>query len=293
MKYEQTGILSDLPTVARFLTFSLADPADLAGCLTELAEEADGDSTVVGIGESVAQAMGATIPGLRTFPACTGPGIEVPSTPAALWCWLRGDDRGEVFHRARHLELLLAPTFILDEAIDSFTFEHNRDLTGYVDGTENPTGEAASATAIVSGQGPGYDGGSFVAVQQWLHDFDVFWSMTSEEQDNTIGRSRVENEELADAPPSAHIRRTAQEAFDPEAFIVRRSMPWTEGAEGGLMFVAFGRSFDAYETLLNNMLGKNDGITDALFNITRPVSGAYFWCPPMKDEWLDLSALGL
>lgn len=293
MKLDQTGILSDLPPVARFLTFSLSDPTDLAACLTELAEEVDGDATVVGIGESVAQAMSVSIPGLRTFPACTGPGIEVPSTPAALWCWMRGEDRGEVFHRARNLELLLAPTFLLDEAIDSFAFDRDRDLTGYVDGTENPAGDDAVAAAIVTGQGPGLDGGSFVAVQQWLHDFDVFWAMTSEEQDNTIGRTRVDNIELEDAPPSAHIKRTAQEDFDPEAFIMRRSMPWTEGAEGGLVFVAFGKSFDAYETLLNNMLGKNDGITDALFNITRPVSGAYFWCPPMKDEWLDLSALGL
>ena len=293
MKHDQTGILSDIPPVARFLTFSLADTTRLADCLTELAEEVDGDSTVVGIGESVVQAMATTIPGLRTFPACSGRGIEVPSTPAALWCWMRGEDRGELFHRARHLELLLAPTFFLEESIDSFAHDHNRDLTGFEDGTENPTGDDAWATAIVNGQGPGYDGGSFVAVQQWLHDFDVFWAMTSEEQDKTIGRARVGNEELADAPPSAHIKRTAQEEFDPEAFILRRSMPWTEGAEGGLVFVAFGKSFDAFETLLNNMLGKNDGITDALFTFTRPVSGAYFWCPPMKDEWLDLSALGL
>ena len=75
--------------------------------------------------------------------------------------------------------------------------------------------------------------------------------------------------------------------------MLRRSMPWTEGAAAGLVFVAFGRSFDAFEAQLRRMVGVDDGITDALFRFTRPVSGSYFWCPPVKDGKLDLSALGL
>ncbi len=79
----------------------------------------------------------------------------------------------------------------------------------------------------------------------------------------------------------------------PEAFILRRSMPWVEGMNAGLVFVAFGKSFDAYEAILNRMLGNEDGIVDGLFSFTRPLTGAYFWCPPVKEGRLDLTALGL
>ena len=75
--------------------------------------------------------------------------------------------------------------------------------------------------------------------------------------------------------------------------MLRRSMPWTEGQRAGLVFVAFGKSFDAFEVQLQRMIGAEDGITDALFRFTRPVTGAYFWCPPLHDGRLDLRALGL
>ena len=89
------------------------------------------------------------------------------------------------------------------------------------------------------------------------------------------------------------MKRTAQESFEPEAFILRRSMPWAEGMSAGLMFVAFGKSFAAFEAQLNRMLGHDDDIQDAIFNFTKPINGAYFWCPPMKNEKLDLTALNI
>jgi putative iron-dependent peroxidase len=230
---------------------------------------------------------------LCTLQAQTGSGIEIPSTPAALWCWLRGNDRGEIFHRSRQIESMLAPGFALDDVIDSFQYDQNRDLSGYEDGTENPEGDEAIRAAIVQEQGAGLDGGSFVAVQQWLHDFDMFNAMTTEEQDNVIGRHISDNEEFDEAPGSAHVKRAAQESFEPEAFILRRSMPWAEGMAAGLVFVAFGKSFDAFEAILNRMLGNEDSISDALFTFTRPISGAYYWCPPVKAGKLDLSVLGL
>ena len=151
--------------------------------------------------------------------------------------------------------------------------------------------DEALKAALVSGQGEGYDGASFVAVQQWVHDLDAFQAKPASEQDNIIGRRKSDNEELEDAPESAHVKRTAQEDFVPEAFVLRRSMPWTCGMESGLVFVAFGRSFDAFEAQLIRMVGAEDGITDAVFTFTRPISGSYFWCPPIRDGHLDLSAL--
>jgi putative iron-dependent peroxidase len=148
-------------------------------------------------------------------------------------------------------------------------------------------------TAGVHGQGAGLDGGSFVAVQQWLHDFANFERMSPQQQDQAIGRRRSDNLELADAPASAHVKRTAQESFDPEAFVLRRSMPWAEGQRAGLVFVAFAAAYDAFEAQLQRMIGVDDGITDALFGFTRPLGGAYFWCPPLRAGRLDLRALGL
>ncbi|NOY67522.1 MAG: Dyp-type peroxidase, partial [Gammaproteobacteria bacterium] len=142
------------------------------------------------------------------------------------------------------------------------------------------------------GQGAGLDGSSFVAVQQWVHDFDILDEMSTNESDDAIGRHISDNEEF-DAPESAHVKRTAQESFEPEAFMLRRSMPWVEGVEGGLYFVSFVHSFYAFETQLERMIGLEDGISDGLFKFTRPVSGTFFWCPPMKEGKLDLSILTL
>ncbi|NIR45835.1 MAG: Dyp-type peroxidase, partial [Gemmatimonadetes bacterium] len=222
-----------------------------------------------------------------------GPGFDVPSTQAALWCWIRGDDRGDIMHAGRHLQHAVAEAFETDDVIDAFRHREGLDLTGYEDGTENPEGEDAAAAALVAGAGPGADDASFVAVQQWVHDFEVFEAKPVADRDDIIGRRLSDNEELADAPPSAHVKRTAQESFTPEAFILRRSMPWADEYAAGLQFVAFGKSFDAFEAQLRRMVGAEDGIADALFTFTRPVTGAYFWCPPMKDGRPDLGRLGM
>jgi len=98
---------------------------------------------------------------------------------------------------------------------------------------------------------------------------------------------------MADAPPSAHVQRTAQESFEPEAFVLRRSMRWAMATRAGLVFVAFGKSFDAVEAQLRRMVGLEDGITDALFRFSQPLNTAYFWCPPMRGGRMDLRQLGL
>ena len=293
MKNVQPGILAPVPKLARYLCFSLKIGAKPGSALRSLAGIADGDQAVVGIGQPAVLALGRRIAGLRIFPTDFGSGLVLPSTSSALWCWLRGGDRGVLLHVSRRVVAAVSPAFEPESVIDGFKYDSGRDLTGYVDGTENPKGRKAFQAAIVQGQGAGLEGSSFVAVQQWVHDLDRFASIPAKEQDNSIGRRRRDNKELADAPRSAHIKRTAQESFAPEAFVLRRSMPWTDGMSGGLNFVAFGKSFDAFEAQLRRMVGAEDSISDALFNFTRPVSGSYFWCPPMRGGKIDLRALGL
>ena len=81
--------------------------------------------------------------------------------------------------------------------------------------------------------------------------------------------------------------------YDPPAFMLRRSMPWTSGSEQGLEFVAYGKSLDAYERVLRRMAGLEDGIVDALFSFSQPVTGSYYWCPPVAAGRLDLRRLKL
>ena len=291
----QHGVLAAVPAHACYLTFALRDTETARSALHSAAKWVDGDRCVLGIGESLVESLDANIPGLRPFPSLVGAGVEVPASRGALWIWLRGEigDRGELVLGARKICTALGSAFDLIHSVDAFKHDIGRDLTGYEDGTENPEGDAAIAAAIVTSRGHGLDGSSFVAVQQWQHELHRFESMSTEEQDNAMGRRRVDNEELEDAPESSHVKRTAQESFSPEAFVLRRSMPWSAGMQHGLMFVAFGNSFDAFEAQLRRMAGLDDGIVDALFKFTRPLTGNYFWCPPMRNGKLDLSALGL
>lgn len=287
MTHYQPGILATpVPPQARHLFFTLESAADLPAALERLARMADGDTAVVGLGESLVHALGRRIDGLRAFPALGGAGVDVPSSQHALWCWLRGDDRGELLHRSRALEAALAPALRLVQATEAFRYKTGHDLTGYEDGTENPQDEDAVQAAIASA----IPGGSFAAVQHWTHDLDRFAALPQQEQDHIMGRRKSDNEELEDAPESAHVKRTAQESFSPEAFVVRRSMPWAEGGQAGLLFLAFGHTLDAYEAQMRRMAGLEDGIVDALFRFSRPTTGGYYWCPPMSEGRLDLRA---
>lgn len=297
----QPGILDPVPAVARFVTFSLserhADAKDIREALTRLSPLANGSDVVVGIGPSLVTALGAEIPGLHEFPDLSGNGVKVPSTPGILWCWIRGDDLGHLLHLTRKVQKALLPAFIARHVVDAFRHawsgSHGRDLTGYEDGTENPEGDAALEAAFVQGAGSGLDGSSYVAVQQWVHDLDAFEALADDEANHHFGRHRITNEELGDSPESAHVKRTAQESFDPPAFMLRRSMPWMMSMQAGLMFVAFGKSLYAFEVQMKRMAGHEDGIVDSMFSISRPVSGAYFWCPPIRNGQLDLSRLAL
>ena len=294
MTYYQPGILATpVPSQARHLFFALESAEALPAVLEKLMQQVDGKSAVVGFGKSLVNALGAKVAGLRPFPAMIGVGVDNPSTQHALWLWLHGEDRGELLNRSHAFEAALAPALRLVQMNETFRHMDGHDLTGYEDGTENPHDEAAVAAALVAEGDDGMVGGSFAAIQQWQHDLSGFHGLASHEQDNIMGRRKSDNEELDDAPVCAHVKRTAQESFSPEAFIVRRSMPWIEGDRAGLMFLAFGHSFNAFEAQLRRMSGLEDGITDALYRISRPITGGYYWCPPLKDGRLDLRTLNI
>lgn len=289
----QSIVLAPLPPVGRSLVFRRVPEAEPRAALAAFAAAYPPEWGAVGVGVPLTTALGATISGLRAFPALSGPGGTVPSTQGALWVALRGDTPGEVFDRAARVVDLLAPAFVVDDAVDTFRYRDGRDLTGYLDGTANPPEDEAPAVAIVGDDGEAPAGSSFVSVQRWVHDLPCFRSHAVDERDAMIGRAIADNAEIETAPETAHVKRTAQELYEPTAFMVRRSMPWADGRGEGLEFVAYCATLDAFERMLAHMLGCDDGIVDALFRFSRPVTGGHYWCAPLRDGRLDLAALGV
>lgn len=286
----QPAILAALPPCGRSLVFRLEPEADGRAAVAKLARNFIVDWGVVGIGTSLATSVGHPVPGLRSFPAAETPAGMIPATQGELWVFLRVPDRATVFDRSEQLRVLVEPAFTLADAIDTFAYG-GRDLTGYVDGTENPKGRKRTRVALVDVGA--LAGSSFVAVQRWAHDFAAFHRHSPAEKDDMIGRSLETDEELANAPESSHVKRSAQENFDPEAFMFRRSMPWAEGHGQGLEFIAYGNSLDPFEQIMRRMSGQEDGIVDALFTFSKPISGGYYWCPAVRDGRIDLAVFGL
>ena len=285
----QPGIVAPVPAFARFVSFRLPDGRRPEAALRRLAARAHDPHTVVGFGAPLLAHLASRVEGLRPFPSDMA---QFPSTQAALWLAMSHPDRSAMFDAGRAFGTAVADDFAIVEEVDAFKYRGGKDLSGFEDGTENPKGDKALAAAIIAGRGAGLDGGSFVAVQRWVHDLRAVEAMALETRENIVGRRQESNEEMADAPASAHVKRTAQESFEPEAFVLRRSMPYGGIGEHGLYFVAYGESLDRFERQLVRMSGREDGIVDGILSFTRAVTGSYFFCPPLSEGRLDLRAFG-
>lgn len=275
----QTGILPGIPDHSCFLELRATGDAEAA--VAALAGLEVDEHLVVGLGQPLMQNAGRVIAGLTSFPQLPDTHAAAPATQRDAWLWCRGAAPDEVGAHADRLVVALRGHFEVVSRTVGFKYDGGRDLTGYEDGTENPVDDAAVLAAFT-------DGSSFVAVQKWQHDLAGFERLSRDEQDNVFGRRKDTNEEF-DAPPSAHVKRTAQEDFEPEAFVLRRSSPWRDGEACGLMFVAFGSSFYAFEAQMRRMMGLDDGIVDGVFTYSKALTGGYYWCPPVVDGRLQLS----
>jgi len=287
----QPGIFGAPLSHALSLEFHCAsdDASRLRALLGALDFSGPGARLVAGLGARLAGRLGLAPRGLREL----GPVGTVPqgfvASPYALWLLVPGSSSGGAYAAAQELIALLAPDFTLCESTGLYRYRDGRDLSGFRDGTENPQGDAARDAALL--QDPGYCGGSFVLVQRFRHALAEFARLPVGQQSLVIGRERESDEEIAAAPASAHVRRTAQESFTPEAFLWRRSMPWGTPLRQGLQFIAFMADLDRADQMLRRMAGLEDGIADALLRYTRSETGAYYYCPPLAAERLVLDPL--
>ena len=168
-----------------------------------------------------------------------------------------------------------------------FRYFDDRDLIGFVDGTENPTGQAAVDAVLVGDENPEFAGGSYVVVQKYLHDLGRWNSLSTEAQERIIGRTKLSDIELDDSikPTSAHNALTTIVEDGKEIKILRDNMPFGRAAQGefGTYFIGYSRSPKTIEQMLENMfIGRPPGNYDRLLDVSRAVTGNLFYAPSIR-----------
>jgi porphyrinogen peroxidase len=200
------------------------------------------------------------------------------------------------FELAGQIMRRLAGAAAVVDEVHGFSYFDERDLLGFVDGTENPSGTAAVRAAIIGPEEPAYAGGSYVIVQKYLHDLDAWNALPVEEQEKIIGRTKVDDIELADdvKPSSAHNALNTIEVDGQEIKILRDNMPFGSVGAGefGTYFIGYARSPTTTEQMLQNMfVGSPPGNYDRILDFSRAVTGNLFFVPP-QSLLDDLDTLG-
>src|SRR5437660_12729887 len=170
------------------------------------------------------------------------------------------------------------------DEVHGFQYIDDRDLIGFVDGTENPTDQLAVDATIIGEEDAAFAGGSYVIVQKYLHDMAAWNALTTEAQERIIGRTKLSDIELDAAvkPTSAHNALTIIEENGKEIKILRDNMPFGDAARGefGTYFIGYSRSPRTIEQMLQNMfVGKPKGNYDRLLDFSRAVTGNLFFVP--------------
>ncbi len=211
-------------------------------------------------------------------------GYTMPATQHDLWLWVAGHAYEKVFDVTREAMKALAPVATLASEVAGWTYKENRDLTGFIDGTENPRLSVAPEVALIPPQTPGA-GGSIVLVQKWTHDAAAFDVLPIEMQEKIMGRTKDTSVELDEEVrgPQSHVSRTVLEENGVELPIFRRNTPFGTATEHGTMFIGFSCDQHRLARMLARMAGAEDGIRDALTRYTTAVSGAYYFVPSVES----------
>lgn len=290
----QFGIFAQGTIAHAFLEWDLRPDVDLLEAASVLGRlrgpsvAAGGVNLVLAFGADLWHALAP-----RDVPAGLGPfrpigrlgGHHAPATQHDLWLWINGSSQDVVFEHTRAAAGAIESVARLADEQVAFVHRDSRDLTGFLDGTANPTLLEAPMAALVPDGQPGA-GGSHVLAMRWVHDLDAFDALSVADQEQVIGRTKADSIELADdaKPRTAHIARVEiEDEAGVELPIYRRSVPYGTVAEHGLYFVAFSADRSRFDTMLSRMFGTDgDGRHDRLTDFSRPVSGAYYYAPPLN-----------
>jgi porphyrinogen peroxidase len=212
-------------------------------------------------------------------------GYVMPATQHDAVLWLSGSAYDVVFDVARSAIAALRHVASVAEETSSWPYRHDLDLTGFIDGTENPTLVEAPGVVLVPEGEPGA-GGTILLLQKWEHDAHAWERLTVDEQERVIGRTKADSIELEDKPADSHVASTDQETF---GHIFRRNMPYGTVTNHGTMFVGFAATQRPLASMLESMAGLATGTRDALTLYTRPLTGAYYVVPSI-DTLLRVSS---
>ncbi len=297
-------VLSPLTTAAIFLVVTIDPGGELAarGLLGDLgglvrsvgfAYPESRLSCVVGIGvEAWARLFGGSRPAeLHPFRELVGPTHYAPSTPGDLLFHIRALRLDLCFGLAAQVMQRLRGQVTVRDEVYGFKYGDVRDFLGFVDGTENPVGPAASAVVLVGDEDPSFAGGSYVIVQKYQHDLDAWGALPVEEQERVIGRTKLDNIELANTvkPADSHVAMTTiVDADGTQRQILRDNMPFGRVGthEFGTYFIGYARTPAVIEQMLERMfLGTPEATHDRILDFSAAVTGTLFFAP--TADFLD------
>ena len=289
MAVPQPGIFAQGTRSHYHLEFDLlpnvsdADVCAAAKGLREPGVTAGGTNIVVGFGPDLWRRLRPddAPADLADYEPIRGDGLSAPATQHDIWVWTHGTGEDVVLDVARAVNAAFTPVATLASETPGFVYLDSRDLTGFIDGTENPPVEEAHDVAIVP-DGDRGEGGAHVITMRWVHDLDAFHALPVAEQEGAIGRTKPESVELDDKPATAHISRVVIEEDGEELEIYRRSVPYGRVGELGLYFIAFSADPSRFHKMLANMYGTSgDGLHDHLMDFTQAVSGSFYFAPSL------------
>jgi putative iron-dependent peroxidase len=223
-----------------------------------------------------AVAPDATPPGVVGFnePLIGPAGYVLPATQHDVVLWLTGSGYDAVFDLSRGIATALADVAVVANEMVGWPYHHDRDLTGFIDGTENPSLVEAMGVALIPTDQPG-GGGSILLLQQWEHDAVAWEQLPVATQEAIIGRRKSDSVELDPRPPGSHVGRTDQDELGK---IFRRNIAYGTLTRHGTIFVGFGRDQGILRSMLESMIGVG-GPPDQLITVTRPETGSYYIIP--------------
>lgn len=202
-------------------------------------------------------------------------GFVMPATQHDAVAWLAGSSPDALFDAARRFLRGVDAAGTVAEETSAWAYHHDRDLTGFVDGSENPSLLDAPGVALIPDGRPGA-GGSVLLLQKWTHDAARWEALDVPSQERVIGRTKSDSTELSPRPPYSHVTRTDQDTFGD---VFRRNMPFGSVTNHGTMFVGFSCEQSRLARMLDSMAGIPDGHRDELTRYSAPVTGAYYFVP--------------
>ena len=206
-------------------------------------------------------------------------GFVMPATQHDALVWLSGSSYDILFDMARTVIHDLADVASLAEETSSWSYKHDRDLTGFIDGSENPTLLEAPADAVLPDGIPGA-GGSVLLLQKWKHNVTEWEALPVAQQEQIMGRTKPDSIELENKPANSHVARTDQDVF---GNIFRRNMPYGTVDNHGTVFVGFSSDQQRLSKMLDSMAGLLNGTRDALTRYTQPFTGSYYFVPSVES----------